>query len=199
MSRPLRHLILWLLPLFLLGCSGEASYQWNAHDITGVMPDLQFHLTDDHGEEVTGDDYRGKITMMYFGYASCQHVCPVVLGKMATAVRGLGDDADKVQILFVSVDPKRDTTEVLHNYVKHFTPELVGLTGTQDQLHEVTKRYRVGYSYEEPNDNGFYVVNHSSAVFVFGPQGKTRLLIDSQETTDEITADLEHLIEQSTD
>ena len=196
MSRFKHHLVLWLLPLVLLGCSEEPPGGWHGHDITGVMPDLEFELTDHTGQTVTAEDFRGKITMMFFGYTSCQHVCPVALSKLAAATRELGEQADKVEILFVAVDPKRDK-KVLDEYVTEFTPELVGLTGSQEQLKEVAKRYRVAFSYEEPREDGFYIVNHSGAVFVFGPQGKTRLLVDEETKTANITEDLRRLIEQS--
>ncbi len=195
MPRFKRYLILCLLPL-LLGCSEEPPGGWYGHDITGVMPDLEFNLVDHRGKAVTAEDYRGKIKLMFFGYTSCQHVCPVALSKLAAATRELGDQADQVEILFVAVDPKRDK-KVLDEYVTNFTPDLVGLTGTQEQLKAVAKRYRVAFSYEKPRDNGFYIVNHSGAVFAFGPQGKTRLLIDDQSKTANITADLRRLIEQS--
>lgn len=193
-----RHLILGLLSALLLGCSGKPSTQWHGHDISGVMPDLQFHLTDDKGHAVTGKDFRGKVTMMYFGYTNCQYLCPKTLTDLAAAIRKLGNQAKRVQVLFVSVDPKRDSGKVLRNYTANFSPEIVGLTGTQQQLRTVTKDYRVGYSYGKPNAKGNYVVNHSSAVFVFDTQGRARLLIDQQEKTGQITADLRHLIAQST-
>lgn len=196
MSRLKTLLTLCLFPLVLLGCSEKPPGGWYGHDITGVMPDLEFELTDHTGQHVTAEDYRGKIKLMFFGYTSCQHVCPVALSKLAAATRDLGDQADQIEILFVAVDPKRDK-KVLDEYVTNFTPDLVGLTGTQKQLKEVAKRYRVAFSYEEPRDDGFYIVNHSGAVFVFGPQGKTRLLIDDQAKTANITADLRRLIEQS--
>ena len=196
MSRFKNHLILWLLPLMLLGCSERPPGGWHGHDITGVMPDLEFELTNHKGEQVTAEDYRGKITMMFFGYTSCPHVCPVALRKLAAATRDLGEQADKVEILFVAVDPKRDK-KVLDEYVTGYTPDLVGLTGSQEQLKTVAKRYRVAFSYEEPQEDGFYIVNHSGAVFVFGPQGKTRLLIDEQSKTANITEDLRHLIAES--
>ncbi|WP_322520704.1 SCO family protein [Guyparkeria halophila] len=196
MSRFKSLLILGLLPLMLLGCSEEPPGGWHGHDITGVMPDLEFDLTNHNSEPVTAEKYRGKITMMFFGYTSCPHVCPVALRKLAAATRDLGQQADQVEILFVAVDPKRDK-KVLDEYVSDFTPELVGLTGTQEQLKEVAKRYRVAFSYEEPQDDGFYIVNHSGAVFVFDQQGKVRLLIDEQSKTANITEDLRHLLEQS--
>lgn len=189
-----RYLIFGLLSLLLVGCGSNDSTQWHAHDISGVMPRLQFHLTDDTGQAVTGKDYRGKITMVYFGYTSCQYLCPKTLTELGTAIHGLGSKADKVQVLFVSVDPKRDSDKVLRRYVKNFSPEIVGLTGSQKQLHTVTKRYRVGYSYGKPDAKGNYVVNHSSAVFVFDGQGRARLLMDQGEKAGQITADLSHLI-----
>ena len=196
MSRFTNLLMLCLIPLALLGCSDEPTGGWHGHDITGVMPDLEFELVNQNGEPVTAEKYRGKVTMMFFGYTSCPHVCPVALRKLAAATRGLGDQADQVEILFVAVDPKRDK-KVLDEYVADFNPNLVGLTGTQKQLKEVAKRYRVAFSYEEPQEDGFYIVNHSGAVFVFDPQGKTRLLIDEETKTANITEDLRHLIEQT--
>ena len=196
MSRFKKLLTLCLFPLMLLGCSGEASNQWNGHDITGVMPDLAFELTNHNGEPVTAEDYRGKVKLMFFGYTSCPHVCPVALRKLAAATRDLGEQADRVEILFVAVDPARDK-KVLDDYVTNFTPNLVGLTGTQEQLKEVAKRYRVAFSYGEPQEDGFYIVNHSGAVFAFGPQGKPRLLIDEETKTADITEDLRHLLEES--
>lgn len=196
MSRFKNLLTLCLFPLMLLGCSEEPPGGWHSNDITGVMPDLEFELTNHKGEQVTAEQYRGKIKLMFFGYTSCPHVCPVALRKLAAATRDLGDNADKVEILFVAVDPARDK-KVLDEYVTGYTPELVGLTGTQEQLKEVAKRYRVAFSYEEPQEDGFYIVNHSGAVFAFGPQGKTRLLIDEETKTANITEDLRHLIEES--
>jgi len=195
-SRLKTLLTLCLFPLVLLGCSEEPPGGWHGHDITGVMPDLEFELTNHNGEQVTAEEYRGKITMMFFGYTSCPHVCPVALRKLAAATRDLGDQADQVEILFVAVDPTRDK-KVLDEYVAGFNPSLVGLTGTQEQLKEVAKRYRVAFSYEEPQEDGFYIVNHSGAVFVFGPQGKIRLLVDEETKTANITEDLRHLIEES--
>jgi protein SCO1/2 len=194
MSR-LRFLLLFLLPLLALGCSGEASTAWNGHDITGLMPDLEFELTDQNGERVTAQDYRGKVKLMFFGYTSCRHVCPVALSKLAEATRALGDQADRVEILFVAVDPKRDKP-VLDEYVSHFDAPIVGLTGSGKELKRLARRYRVAFSYEKPREDGFYVVNHSAAVFVFGPEGRSRLLIDSQAKPAAISADLRRLIEQ---
>lgn len=188
-----------ILSLVLAGCSGKDPVKWNATDISGVMEPLTFNLTDDHGKSVTGKDYRGKVVMLYFGYTFCPDVCPQTLTRLATSLIALGKQAEKVQVLFVSVDPNRDTPKVLREYVKYFSPQMLGLTGTQSQLKDVTKRYRVAYSYGKgyPDKSKFYVVNHSASIYMFDPKGNARLLIDQQETSAQITADLKQLIAQS--
>jgi len=192
-------LVTLILSLILAGCSSKTPVKWNANDISGVMEPLTFNLTDDHGKAVMGKDYRGKVVMLYFGYTFCPDVCPQTLTRLATALKALGKQADKVQVLFVSVDPNRDTPKLLREYVKYFSPQMLGLTGTQPQLKDVTKRYRVAYSYGKgyPNKKEFYVVNHSASIYVFDPKGNARLLIDQQETSAQITADLKQLIAQS--
>ncbi|MHB1229171.1 MAG: SCO family protein [Halothiobacillus sp.] len=188
-----------ILPLILLGCSGKDPVKWNATDISGVMEPLTFNLTDDQGKSVTGKDYRGKVVMLYFGYTFCPDICPQTLTRLAASLMALGNQAEKVKVLFVSVDPNRDTPKVLREYVKYFSPQMLGLTGTQSQLKDVTKRYRVAYSYGKgyPDKKTFYVVNHSASIYMFDPKGDARLLIDQQETSAQITADLKQLITQS--
>ena len=167
---------------------------WALQDINGLMPQLQFNLTDDAGQAVNASDYRGKIVLLYFGYTHCPDVCPATLGTLSLALHDLGADADKVRVLFVSVDPKRDTTAVLKQYVNAFGPQFVGLRGTDDQLESLTKRYRVAYSRDKPDTQGNYTVTHSSAVFIFDGEGKSRLLSLSSSKASEISQDLKRLI-----
>ena len=190
-----RHAIAGLLcaVLLLAGCGGEPEY--TAHDIAGVMPDLAFELTDDQGETVTEADYDGRLKLLFFGYTNCPDICPATMSRIRAALGGLDDDVrDNVDVLFLSVDPERDTPKRLEQYTSSFGDAFVGLTGNQDQLKTLTKRYRVTYGYGEPNDNGFYLVSHSSAIFVFGPEGRSRLLVNQTETVDELTADLKKLL-----
>jgi protein SCO1/2 len=191
-------LILSWLVIFASGCSKQPVH-WNATDITGIMAPLTFNLTDEHDRAVTGKDYRGHIVLLYFGYTFCPDVCPQTLTRLATALNSLGKQADDVQVLFVSVDPNRDTPAVLNKYVRYFSPRIIGLTGTQSQLKAVTKRYRVAYSYGKgyPDKKSYYEVNHSASIYVFDPKGNARLLIDQQETSDQIAADLKQLIFES--
>ncbi|BBP04395.1 photosynthetic protein synthase I [Sulfuriferula plumbiphila] len=167
---------------------------WALDNITGLMPKLEFGLTNDTGQAVTAAAYHGKLVLLYFGYTHCPDVCPTTLATLAQAVRGLGADADKVRVLFVTVDPVRDTTQVLRRYATAFGPEFIGLRGNDDALDALTRRYRVVYSRDKPDAQGNYAVNHSSAVFIFDNSGKARLLGSSSSKAPEITQDLRRLL-----
>lgn len=197
----LRHLRIGLFTLLILisaamiACTSSASYE--AHDVSGLMPDLSFKLTDENGEPVTAADYAdARLTLLFFGYTNCPDVCPMTLSRLSAAISGLDESVrDDIVALFVSVDPKRDTPERLKKYTAHFGPWFVGLTGTQDELTRFTKAMRVAYGYGEPNENGFYLVSHSAAVFVFDDEQQVRLLINQQQTVDAITNDLKTLLD----
>ncbi|MHB1332702.1 MAG: SCO family protein [Sulfuriferula sp.] len=167
---------------------------WALDNITGLMPKLEFNLTNDNGHAVTADAYHGKLALLYFGYTNCPDVCPTTLATLAQAVRGLGADADKVRVLFVSVDPARDTAPVLKSYTGAFGPQFVGLSGNEKALDALTRRYRVVYSLDKPDAQGNYAVNHSSGVFIFDGSGNARLLGSSTSKAPEITQDLRHLL-----
>jgi protein SCO1/2 len=187
-----RSMLVLFVALGLAACSKDV--KWKLLNLTGVMPTLQFHLHDDQGQPVTADKYRGKIVMLYFGYTHCPDVCPTTMAKMAQALSSLGADADKVRMLFVSVDPARDKPGQLKSYTAAFSPQIDGLSGTQEQLRTLTKRYRVTYGYGKPDKDGNYEVTHSSAVFVFDTHGKTRLMAQSDDTADAVAHDLRLLI-----
>lgn len=186
--------LLALIPMTLVGCSDPAHY--TAHDISGLMPDLNFELTNENGERVDENDYAdARLTLLFFGYTYCPDVCPMTLARLSTALAGLNPDVrDATNVLFVSVDPKRDTPQRLKQYTAHFGPRFIGLTGTQAQLTQFTKAMRVTYGYGEPDASGFYRVSHSAGVFVFDKHGKVRLLIGQDETAAEITKDLQTVL-----
>ena len=133
-----------------------------------------FTLTDHQGERRTDEDFRGRYLLIYFGYTYCPDICPTNLSTMSQALDELGDKAEGVQPLFVSIDPARDTAEVLADYVGHFHPRMVGLTGTEAEIRQVAKAYRVHrskvvFDKDAPTDD--YLVNHSSITFLMGPDG----------------------------
>jgi protein SCO1/2 len=169
-------LVLLSLGATLSACNRDEG--WHATDITGVSPDLQFVMTRaEDGKEVAADDYRGKVTMLYFGYTFCPDICPTTLANVAEILKGLGAEADKVRVLFVTVDPDRDTPKVLSQYTDAFAPEVDGLIGTPDQLAALARRYRIAYSVKPSADPAKYEVMHSPAIYVFDKQGEARLLI----------------------
>lgn len=194
-TRHTRLLLLAALCSFaamLNGCSRDAS--WKLVDITGIMPPLAFSLTDDSGQKVAADTYRGKTVMLYFGYTHCPDVCPTTMATLSQALSKLGGDAGKVRILFVTVDPKRDTPQLLKRYAQAFGPEFIGLRTDDPELRRLAKRYRVTYSLGKPDADGNYEVTHSSAVFIFDGTGKARLIAESSDTATSIAHDLQQLI-----
>ncbi|MGH9808267.1 MAG: SCO family protein, partial [Terriglobia bacterium] len=134
---------------------------WTGDDMTGVLPALKFTMTRaTDGKIVTGADYKGKIVLLYFGYTNCPDVCPTTLLNVTEMLKQLGKQADDVRMLFVTVDPNRDTLAILKQYTGTFAAQIVGLRGTPDQLATLAKRYRVSYSVT-PEENGKpYEVTH---------------------------------------
>ena len=183
--------VLLVITLFS-ACS--KSEPWKLKDISNVMPDLQFTMTDQSGRLVHGKDFRGQVVLLYFGYTHCPDVCPTTLTTLAQAVRSLGADAKAVRVLFVTVDPKRDTQALMKQYVRAFGPEFVGLRGDQQQLEELTRRYRVKYGLGKPDAEGNYEVSHSSAVYVFDREGHVRLLSMEADSATSISHDLQRLV-----
>jgi len=180
--------------LLLSGCS--QSEKWKLVDLTGIMPQLKFNLHDDQGKPVTAEQYKGKVVMLYFGYTHCPDVCPTTMVRISHVLKKLGTEADKVQPLFVSVDPKRDTPKILGEYSKVFDSRIAGLSGSDEALRALTKRYRVTYGYGKPDAKGNYEVTHSSAIFIFDKNGKTRLMAQSDDTADAIAHDIKELVSE---
>lgn len=141
-----------------------------------VPPTVQiggpFSLTDHQGHAVTDEAWRGKLMLIYFGYGYCPDVCPTELQIMSNALDALEDDAERVQPLFISVDPTRDTVEFMADYVSHFHPSMVGLTGSPEAIAKAAKAYRVYYEKVEDESLTDYLVNHSSFIYLMGPDGK---------------------------
>lgn len=181
--------------LLTAACSQE---KWQTTDISGMMPPLTFTLTNEDGRHVTAADYRGKANLLYFGFTHCQSVCPTTLARIAKLLGRLDkQQRRKIQVLFVSVDPKRDTPEKLKQYTANFGPDFIGLTGTQAQLRAMAKRYRVTYGYSKPDANGNYVVSHAASIYGFAPGGDIKVMIRTTDKDAAVLADLKQLIQAS--
>ena len=204
-SRMARHGIAVAGGVLLLGAAFFAAPQaraWHSTDMTGVLPALDFTMTcATDGKTVTAADYKGKVVLLYFGYTFCPDVCPTTLLNITLMLKALAQQADNVRVLFVTVDPNRDTSVILKQYTNAFAPEVIGLRGTPDQLATLAKRYRVAYSVEPASPGHPYEVTHSSAVYVFDRTGSIKLLFTGLATPNtgltDMTADLRQLVSQS--
>jgi protein SCO1/2 len=171
-------------------------------DVAGwSLPPLRFTMTDaTTGKEVTAADFRGKVVLLYFGYTNCPDVCPTTLHNISVILHRLGKKAADITVLFVTVDPHRDTLAVLSEYTKLFAPQIVGLRGTANALAQLARSYHIGYSVSPATASHPYEVTHSSAIYAFDRNGKAQLLIPSlASTTPDIagtTADLEKLVSE---
>lgn len=183
--------------VMLGGCFGDDE-NWNGKDISGLMPELAFELTGTSGDTVTAEQTDGNIRLLFFGFTSCPDICPATLQKLSRAVKDLPTELRKdTQIVFVSVDPQRDTPERIDSYVSFFSDRAIGLTGEEPALRELSKRYRTTFGYDEPDAEGNYNVSHSGAVYVFDREGKARLLIRPELSVEDIRMDLVALAEES--
>lgn len=189
----IRILLMLALGLALSACAGKP--HWALNDITGHMPSLDFSLTGAGGKPVTAAELRGKVVLMYFGYTHCPDICPLTMTHLHNALRELGPAADDVRIVFVSLDPARDTPALLTAYAQAFDPRAMGLTGSLATVRKLAKEYRIGFSLGKPDAAGNYEVTHSSAVFMFDRTGKARLLATSADNVAGIVHDLKLLTE----
>ncbi|MEJ8855712.1 SCO family protein [Variovorax robiniae] len=160
--------------LGLAACS-ENKPSFNAVDLTGADYAKDFKLTDADGKERTLADFKGKVVVLFFGYAQCPDVCPTTMTEMSQVKQQLGKDGDKLQVVFITVDPARDTPAVMKAYMGAFDPGFVALIPTPEQLAAVTKDFKVYYKKVEGKTPTSYSMDHSAASYVYDTQGRLRL------------------------
>jgi protein SCO1/2 len=178
----------------LLAACSKPSVQFNATDITGAPFAKSLSLTDHTGKPRTLADFKGKVLLVAFGFTYCPDYCPATLALWADALKRLGDDSKRVQAVFVTVDPERDTPELLSKYVPAFHPTFLGLTGTPEQIKIAAGEFKVIYAKAKGSSPETYTVDHSTQSFAFDPQGNVRLLIAHGMDVDKLTADLRALL-----
>lgn len=184
-----------LLLFSFAGC-GPSQPEFKNTDVTGADCCKDFHLTDHHGKARALADFRGKAVVMFFGYTQCPDVCPTTMAEMKAVMQQLGADAQRVQVLFITLDPERDTRELLASYVPAFDTGFLGLYGDLDTTLKTAKEFRVFYQKQPGGSPGNYTVDHTAGSYVFDPQGRVRLFVRHGDGGAGLAADLRSLLKQ---
>ncbi len=189
-------LVAVLLTAPLIACEPRPTTPtFNAADITGASFARDFRLTDHNGQTRTLADFRGKLVALFFGYTHCPDVCPTTMADLAAAIKLLGPDGNKVQVLFVTVDPDRDTPALLKQYVPSFNPTFLGLRPNTEQLKMLATEYKVVYQKNPGREQGNYLMDHSAGTYVYDTQGRLRLLMPYGTSAPLIARDFKILLE----
>jgi protein SCO1/2 len=165
-------------------------------DVTGLAYGREFSLPDHNGKQRSLADFKGKAVVVFFGYTQCPDVCPSTMAEMSAVMKQLGPDADRVQVLFITVDPERDTPQLLSQYVPAFDPRFLGLTGDKAAIDKVVKEFKVFYQKVPGKEPGSYTMDHTAGSFVFDPQGRIRLFVRHGQGADPIAHDLKILLHE---
>lgn len=189
----LGRLALPLLAAGLLAGCTPPEPAFKSTDITGADYGKNFVLTDHHGQPRTLADFKGKVVTIFFGYTQCPDVCPTALSNMSSVMQELGADADRVQVIFVTVDPERDTQALLAEYVPVFDARFLGMYGSLEKTAEIAKDFRVFYR-KSGDLAGHYTIDHTAGTYVFGPDGRLRLYVKHGEDPQVIVADIKALL-----
>lgn len=187
------------LALSLVACDaptagGSAAAPFKAIDITGAEYARTLALTDQNGQPRTLADFKGKVTVVFFGFTQCPDVCPTTMAELAQVKASLGKDGDRVQGVFVTVDPERDSEAALKTYMGGFDPSFVALRGTPEQIAATAKEFKVFFQKVPGKAEGSYSVDHTAGSYVFDSQGKVRLFVRYGGPAEDLAADLKALL-----
>lgn len=195
-----------LLPVLVAACAltvslaacdklpGKPKVSFQNTDVTGLDYAKGFALTDHTGKPRTLADFKGKVVVVFFGYTQCPDVCPTTMAEMASVMQKLGPLADQVQVLFITLDPERDTQQLLASYVPAFDKRFIGLRGTPEQTAKTAKEFKVFYAKVPGTDPGSYTIDHTAGSYVFDRDGHLRLFIRHGQGPDPIVHDLRQLL-----
>jgi protein SCO1/2 len=199
--------------LFLAGCDRRSSEEstgatagtkeaaapaqstaFKSVDITGADYAKQLSLTDFDGKKRTLADFKGKVVFVFFGFTQCPEVCPTTMAELAEVKRRLGKDGDRVQGVFITIDPERDTAEVLKAYLTGMDPSFIGLRGSLDEVNAASRDFKVFYQKVPTQDGKGYTMDHTAGGFVFDPSGQVRLFVRYGLGVDALTSDIKQLL-----
>lgn len=186
-----------LAALWLAACdrSGSSATAFKGIDITGAEYARGFDLPDANGQRRTLADFKGKVTLVFFGFTHCPDVCPTTMIELAEVKKALGPDGARVQGIFITVDPERDTPELLKAYVTNFDPGFVALRGTQAETAALAKNFKIFYAKVPGKTEGNYTIDHTAASFVFDAKGQVRLYTRYGSGAEALKSDLRLLLD----
>jgi protein SCO1/2 len=190
----LRRTILLALLLSLLACNAKPPVAFQNTDITGADFGRALNLTDHHGKPRTLADFQGKAVVIFFGYTTCPDVCPTALAKFAGVLKQLDQEAARVQVLFVTIDPARDNEAQLAAYVSWFHPSFIGLYGDTAATAAAAREFKVFYARKETSGGLAYVLDHTAGAYIFDPAGRIRLYVKDDAPIAAIASDLHDLL-----
>lgn len=183
-----------LVTMSLAACQPAPPPAFHATDITGAAFAQDFRLTDHNGQVRSLADFKGQVVAIFFGYTHCPDVCPTTLSDFSAALQQLGPLAEQVQVIFVTLDPQRDTPELLKQYVPAFNPRFLGMYTDADSLKQLAKDYKVVYQKTSVKGADDYLIDHSAGTYVYDKQGRLRLLVPFGSGPDVIAQDLRILL-----
>lgn len=180
--------------LFAVGIFGSSDPSYNGTIVEASGEPAEFNLVSAEDPDVQLSDFRGELVVMYFGYTHCPDFCPATLSKLNQVKDQLGDDAEDVQVMMITVDPERDSAEILADYVANFDESFMGLTGSDEQLAATASEFGIYYQKQEDSEASGYLVDHTITVVVVDREGYPRLYLGNELTADEIANDLKNLL-----
>ncbi len=189
-----RSLLLLLAMAVLLAACGGAPRELAGATLDPPLPVPDFTLTAAGDQPVSLSDFRGQWVYLYFGYTFCPDACPITLSKLARLREALGEDADKMQVIMVTVDPERDTPEVLADYVTRFDPSFIGLSGTNEAIDAAGLPFGLYYERHEGTPSGGYLVDHTTRTYLIDPEGNARVAYPHDGEMEPLLEDLRWLI-----
>ncbi|WMW80355.1 SCO family protein [Undibacterium cyanobacteriorum] len=188
-----------VLSIFLSACDQNGAKKANEAflntDLTGLDYVKDFSLTDQYGKTRTLKDFKGKAVIVFFGYTQCPDFCPTTMVEMANVMKQLGPQAERVQVLFITIDPERDTQELLASYVPNFDKRFLGLRGSLEDTQKVVKDFKAFYQKSPGKTPDSYTMDHTAASYVFDPEGRLRLYVAYGQKSEAITHDVKLLLQ----